>query len=262
MRFLPKSFRFSPKITILCVGLAIVMFWCSTWQWDRYKKKVELLATYEESRTGTAVPLSPSDLSDNALDALLHRVAHLKGTYDYQHQIIVTNREHASGPGHWLLTPLKLEGSDQHVIVSRGFIPFADREPNTWGKYNFAEVDEFDAVVKPSSSQTMFGPSNPKVSSEMPFPTMFFYPDIGHFAKQLPYPVVQSVFFQRLGQPAVGEFPAQSILVEVPPQTHFGYTIEWALLGLATLTICFLIQAFPRQRRLRFTNFSSDTRPD
>jgi cytochrome oxidase assembly protein ShyY1 len=142
-----------------------------------------------------------------------------------------------------------LDSSDRSIIVSRGFIPFADRTPESWTKYNFEPRDSFDAVLKKSISPHSLGPSNPETGPGREYERMFFFEEIPKMAAQLPYPVFSEIYVQRIGAPSSGEFPAQAISIEIPPSTHFGYTIEWALLALATLSAGFLVQAFPRKRR-------------
>ena len=244
-----SEFRFSLSMTVASAVLAAVMFWAATWQWERYHEKTALIATYQADAAVTPLPFPKVAASKDEYLRLRDRRVRLRGRYDFDHQVIVTNRMHRSGAGHLLLTPLQIEGTDLHVIVSRGFIPFEDRAPDTWRKYNIAEHEELDAVVKQSAEQRSFGPRNPAVGDGAEFASIFFFPEISKITKQLPYKVISDIYLQRLGNPPVGEFPAESILVEVPPSTHYGYSIEWCLLGLATLTIGFLLQAFPRKKR-------------
>lgn len=243
-----KRFRFSPKITTICVLIAGVMLWCSNWQWNRYLAKSELVETYAENYSAEPLPFPPKLNGEDPYESVTHRRVRLSGTYDYERELIVTNRKHASGPGHWLLTPLKLEGSDRYVMVSRGFIPFADRQLDSWGQYRGPDQETLDGVVQPAKKKKFLGPSNPTVGPNEPYQTIWYYPEISKMAIQLPYPVIEEVFVQRIGGLPDKEFPAQSISIAVPPQTHFGYTIEWILLALATLGIGFLLQAFPRKR--------------
>lgn len=248
------NFQFSARLTISAIVLAAICFWCATWQWDKYGKKVALIDTYQTDSVEPPIVLDPEKVSNEELANHLNRRVRLSGTYDFDRQIIVTNRKHAVGPGHWLLTPLKLDGTDRYVIVSRGFIPFRDRHPEDWKKYSFSAHELLDAVVKPSSQKMFMGPSNPDPTAETPFPQLWFFPEISKYAKLLPYPVMDAVFLQRIGKPPAGKFPAQSILVTVPPQTHFGYTIEWTLLGLGSLLLSFVLQAFPRKRAAIVSN--------
>lgn len=234
-----RKFRFSWKITLFCVALSAVMVRCAFWQWDRYGKKVELVRTYETNATAEPTPL-PAD--ETAFSGLFDRKVSVKGHYDFSHQLIVRNKRHASGPGHHLFTPLIIDGTEKAIFVSRGFIPFADLKPDDWKKYNGAAEETVTGVLKSSVSAHLFGPSNPKTDTG--FQTDWYFEEIPQMTAQLPYSAIPSAYVQRLGPPLAGEFPAEAVTIEVPPSTHFGYTIEWSILAVVTLLIGFFLQWF------------------
>ncbi|MBL7662269.1 SURF1 family protein [bacterium] len=239
------TFKFSVKITLICTILASAMLWAASWQWSRYHEKLELLASYEKNSTEKPIQFNPQALDPTTINQILNRKVYLKGRYDFSRQVIVTNRKHRSGPGHWLVTPFKIAATEEYILVSRGFIPFADLTKKSWEKYNFTANEELVAVVKKTNNQLFLGPKNPATGPNLPFQYKFFFPEVAKISAQLPYPVIQPIFLQRVGAPEQGEFPAQSISIEVPPSTHFGYTIEWSLLALVTVVLGFMLQAYP-----------------
>lgn len=225
------------------------MLTASVWQWKRYGYKIELQKTYAANSTAEALPFPESGKTAQDFEGILYRKVALSGSYDFSRQIVVINRRHAIGAGYWLLTPFKLKNSEQHVIVSRGFIPFEDREPDTWTKYDFSVEEQLQGVTQRTvPPRTWFTPQS-ALDYEEEFPRKWRYPDIENIAKKLPYPVITAVFVQRLGPAPSGTFPAEAITFDVPPSTHFGYAIEWILLALATLIVAFLLQSFPRRKR-------------
>jgi protein SCO1 len=247
-----KTFRFSVTITIVSIILAVVMLRCSAWQWERYKEKKLLVETYKDNTISPALDFPFDDSREYEYKDLLHQKVKVEGHYDFLHQIIISNRKHATGPGFWLITPLRLSGTQKHVLVSRGFIPFADRSKESWEKYNFEQKVSIEAVVQPTvPARSFLTPRNPEIGEENLWQDIWLYPDLEKIAKQFPYEIITPVFLQKLGGPPNGMFPAESISIQVPPSTHFGYTIEWIILAIATLTIGFLLQAFPPKRFLK-----------
>ena len=246
------NFRFSPLITLAACGLAGLMLKASFWQWDRYQYKLDLLESYQQNSRGEAVEF-PAHLKPDQINGLLHGRVRLSGEYDFEQQILIANRKHPSGPGYWLMTPLRRQGTEKAVFVSRGFIPFADRSAESWTKYSFTKSEQLDAIVQETVPHRIFlAPESSTAGSDAERKEIWLYPDLEQIAAQLPYPIETSVFLQRLGGPPHGQFPAESVSVRVPPSTHFGYTIEWALLALSSLVIGFLLQAFPRRKEKRF----------
>ena len=249
MKLVPSTFRFSPFISLFAVALAALMVWASSWQWERYQYKKELVATYEAHSTVLPLPFPLEAKNPEEFTEVLHQKIQLRGTYDYSRQMIVMNRRHATGPGFWLLTPFKPNNSENYLIVSRGFIPFSDASPESWEQYTFEPEEEIEAIVQETiAHRTLLAPDSKGSSTDGAFVRKWLYPDIEKIAKQLPYPVTTAVFLQRLGAPPSGTFPAESVSIRVPPSTHFGYSIEWMLLALASLTVAYLLQAFPRKK--------------
>lgn len=217
------------------------MFWASSWQWSRYKWKVEIVNSYRANAESAALDFPTNATNEKAFKNVLNRKVKISGRYDFDKQMIVKNRKHATGPGFWLLTPFKIKNSNRYIVVSRGFIPFKDKDKETWSKYNRELEEDLYAVVQKSVKQMNFIAPKSHEKSEG-FINEWFYPDINEMAKQLPYPMISEVFLQRLSKPNDPEFPAQAISIRVPPSTHFGYTIEWAILGILTLLVGFFLQ--------------------
>lgn len=262
-RLLPQTFSFSWKITLTCLFLAAVMFRLSYWQWQRYLWKVDLVKSYDALPSVPALPFPSSGSLPEDFDSVVNRRVSLRGRYDYEHQVIVTNKRHASDgrpgtegfatePGHFLFAPFIIDGSNRAVFVSRGFIPFEDLTPETWKRYDFQPGEEsLSGVVKRTITPWLIGPRNPKTGGNNPFQTKFKFEEISKLAAQLPYPSIEPIYIQRLGNPPVGNFPAEAVSIEVPPSTHHGYMLEWASLGILTLAVGFILQAFPWYRGYR-----------
>lgn len=261
IKSLLKYYKFSFTITITSIFLSLLMLRASFWQWERYKEKIALLATYKSNNTNIAVEFPVKDFTEENLnpikenelvEKLLNKKVSLSGEFDFSKEVIVLNRRDATGPGYYLLAPFKIDNSSQYIIVSRGFIPFSDRLPESWKKYDKNPQAKIEAVLKKSVQQkSSFGPSNPEVGTGQPFANIWYFEEIEKMAKQLPYPVITSVLLQQLNP--TNDFPKEAISIEVPPTTHFGYTFEWIFLAILTQIISFLIQCFKGKRSYQST---------
>jgi surfeit locus 1 family protein len=245
-----RNFKFSPVATLTAVLLAAVMLRCSYWQWERYLQKKELVESYRGHSSSTPLPLPQTE---EELAKTINRKVVAKGRYDFTRQMLIANRRHASGPGYWLITPFLPENSNTSILVSRGFIPYAEGNSGKLDQYNFNSEEELQAVLKegvaPKSFLGCTGPKSAKKAKNSNFTQTWFYPEVDSMAAQLPYPVERLYYVQRLGPPPHGEFPAEAVSIEVPPSTHFGYFIEWILLALATLAAAITYQLWPKRNR-------------
>jgi cytochrome oxidase assembly protein ShyY1 len=241
-----------PTVNWAAVGLSIlfglVMFRCSFWQWNRYKEKVKLLATFKENAISTALPIpaeavrtdkKPIESAYNTAQELRYKMVTATGRFDFDRQIIITNRKNADGPGHLLLAPFEIEGADHFIMVSRGFIPYAEREPTTWTKYGTgkSETQKIYGIMQEAKLPKTIGPSNPSKSPTDGFQRIYFFEEVARMADEMNIPLARDFFIQQVGGPVIGRYPEEAISIQVPPSTHFGYTIEWALLGTLTLVV-------------------------
>jgi surfeit locus 1 family protein len=126
MRMPQKQFRFSNYIfslswtgllvLIICVPLFIKL---GLWQYNKAELKQEIQNSYNASLDNEALSL-PAKL-DN-LDEWKHKKVKIKGHYETKYQILLDNQVEDSLGGFHVLTPLKIEGRDDYVLVNRGWI--------------------------------------------------------------------------------------------------------------------------------------------
>lgn len=98
------------------------------WQLDRAAQKRNLHASIDER---AALPAwSEADVLRMAdPDAGLHRAVRLSGEWVPNATLFLDNRQMEGRPGFYVITPLRLAGSTQAVLVQRGWVPrdFEDR---------------------------------------------------------------------------------------------------------------------------------------
>lgn len=98
------------------------------WQLGRAAEKQALQAAIEE-RAQLPV-LDASSLAHSvAPDTLLHRRVEASGQWVAEHTVFLDNRQMHGRPGFFVVTPLRLQGSEAVVLVQRGWVPrnFEDR---------------------------------------------------------------------------------------------------------------------------------------
>ena len=106
------------------------------WQLDRLAARREVNTRLE--RRFTAEPVQLNELlnsglpGDDALRELEFRPVHARGTWDYTLERVLPNQVWQGVLGLHLVTPLRLEGSSQVVLVNRGWIPGSEAAPTQW----------------------------------------------------------------------------------------------------------------------------------
>jgi cytochrome oxidase assembly protein ShyY1 len=283
--------HFSAKTTLICLTLAAGMTRASFWQWDRHQQKQGYIATLEQRLALPPAPLtSILDSITGNPESMLHRRVLVSGEYDYSQEVVLRNRRHDNTPGVFSIVPFKIEGTAEHVLVSRGFLPLSVAAHEKRAPFRTPQRDSFTGLVKVSAGITsplkrLLAPSDPPTGAGHPRVDAWLRVDIEKIQKQIPYNILP-VYLELMGdispknvreqvisteagreemlvlpssKPVVStggledgvSYPIPSYTTVVPPGRHLGYVFEWAFMALGTLLIGLLLQLRPPRAQLK-----------
>jgi surfeit locus 1 family protein len=119
-----RSFRPGLAPSIAAAAFLAVTVALGNWQMRRAEEKLELGRKLEEAARGpvVSVPSAPAD----ALGFDRRRVS-ARGRYVDRATLLLDNKVLRGIAGYYVLTPLKVEGGEFHVLVNRGWIAAGDR---------------------------------------------------------------------------------------------------------------------------------------
>lgn len=124
MRRIPTAWR---RALVWAVALAAMALTASLgrWQLSRAAEKEALQAAVAERQRLPALDGASlaQALSDDQARELLHRAITLRGQWLADRTVFLDNRPMARQTGFYVLTPLRLTGSDRVVLVQRGWAP-------------------------------------------------------------------------------------------------------------------------------------------
>ena len=121
MAFRFRLIPFLATVVLVAIGVS-----AGRWQDGRAAQKLALEARLAAGNAAAPLVLGATPVA--AADVELRRVR-LQGEWVGNWPLYLDNRPHAGKPGFYLLMPLRLAGSDMHVLVARGWLPrdMADR---------------------------------------------------------------------------------------------------------------------------------------
>lgn len=219
------SFQFSLIPTILLLlGLALFVS-LAHWQWDRYHYKQHLLAQYEKMTS-----LTPKAITDEVASHLHpYEIVQATGKYLFKKSFLLQNRVQDKKSGYEVITPFKLDHSNKVLLVNRGWIRHAkDFKPNLVtrhetivGRVKFLSRKSFilgdniqDRAQRPLQMQRIeIAQLNTILSSEL-FP-----------------------FVLRLNTNQEFGFKRNWQVVNMIPEKHIGYAIQWLLFAFIALGV-------------------------
>jgi surfeit locus 1 family protein len=111
--------------TLLAIGLVALTVSLGNWQIRRAEEKASIQASIDAA--GRDAPLSvTADATD--LSPLDGRRVRVRGSFIAEHTVYIDNRTRKGVAGFHVVTPVRIEGSQRHVLVLRGWIARDARE--------------------------------------------------------------------------------------------------------------------------------------
>jgi surfeit locus 1 family protein len=215
----PARFWLLSVATLIGVSVALAL---GFWQLSRAAEK-QALQGLIDGRQELAV-LDARALA-NAVGGsdILYRSARLRGTWLAEHTVFLDNRQMNGIAGFFVLTPLRLEGSDAAVVVQRG-----------WVQRSFVDRAQVPSVPTPAGLVQVTGRIAPPPSKLYEFEAVSGGVirqnlDLDNFSRELGMPLV-AVSVQQLG--AAGDGLARDWpRVNTGVDKHYGYAFQWFALG-------------------------------
>jgi surfeit locus 1 family protein len=233
-----RHYSFKPgRASVLGTLLLLPLFWSlGVWQLHRAEEKdslIELRKTRAESAELMLDGASPP------IDELRYRSVLIRGHYDSAHQFLLDNQILDRQVGYHVLTPLRLEGSDLHVLVNRGWV----RAPAE--RTQLPEVSVVEDPVQIRGTVDRFPSVGLRLAgAEIPasgWPAVVQVLDARALSERLGYPLLP---YQVLLGPSQPEGYARNWkLAEVDPGKHLGYALQWFCFA-AVLLLLFLWHGF------------------
>jgi len=188
------------------------------WQLDRAAQKTALQTAIAERRN--LPPWGPADLT-GATDPRegIHRPVRLSGRWVAGATVFLENRQMEGRVGFFVLTPMRIDGSDRAVLVQRGWVP-----------RDFQDRLRVPAVPTPETPVTIEGrlatpPGQLYAFGEPSTGTIRQNVDLAAFALETGLPLLPVSVLQTgdTGENLLRQWPQPAVDVA----RHHGYAFQW-----------------------------------
>jgi surfeit locus 1 family protein len=212
--------RFRLAVVTICTSLAVALtLSLGFWQLRRAAQK-EVMA--RDIQVALAKPsLSATDVSvERVIDQWLHYAVHLTGEWLPQHTVYLDNRQMQGKVGFFVLTPFRIDGTKEIVMVQRGWAPrnFVDRTALPDVQTPSGPVSLTGRIAMPPSKLYEFdGASQGPIRQNL---NMFAFKQEVGLSIRTDFSVLQ------LGQPSEGlmrDWPQ----IQFGVDKHYGYAVQW-----------------------------------
>ena len=236
------------KVVVLLAAIAAVALAVRLgfWQLDRAAQKVALQEALE--MRGHEPPLAAAELARDraAVPGQASRRVRLAGAWVAERTVFLDNRQMGGKVGFFVVTPLRLEGSRESVLVQRG-----------WAARNFEQRALLPVVVTPPGRVEVVGRIAAAPSRMLELEAAASGPirqnvDVASFAHEtglelLPLAVIEDATSNPSHDGLERRWPPPATDV----QKNYGYAFQWFAIAaaIAALYVWFRIVR-PRRRRI------------
>ena len=230
-----RAFRPSFRAILAAVTALALLIGLGTWQLQRLEWKRTLIANLE-ART-TAAPVAWTGRPEDPGNEFAR--VRIVGAFDHGAEMHLNAQPRDGRPGVDLVTPLRIGTGAEVVLVNRGWIPLALRDPAPGSDIRPAGPVELEGFVRHFRPKGLFTPENDPAANQ------WYYMDR-----------------QQMGEVA-GIVPSAAYLVAAPSEepdalpigripgadlsnNHLGYALTWFGLALVLVVIFVIYHLEPQ----------------
>lgn len=229
-------FRPLPGFTMLMLPVFAALVALGVWQLERLQWKLRLIAQIEHNTRAPPVPIA--QVLSRSANTMQYRHVVLIGRFLNAQETYVFMADSEGNAVYHVLTPMALDGG-QTLIVDRGVIPTALREPATRRAGEFGGEQHVVGVVRTPDPPSMFTPAPDKVHR------IWYARDLRGIAAAEHIRLSAPVIVEADAAPVPGGWPRGGQTDVNLPNNHLQYAITWFLLAMA---LAFVYVAYHRAR--------------
>jgi surfeit locus 1 family protein len=152
-----------------------------------------------------------------------YRRTSVMGRFDYEHELVLTNRTRRGAPGVDLLTPVRVSGTDTAVLVNRGWVYSPDG--GTVDRSRWRELAAPGDSVRVTGYVELYAPdAGATVSAKDP--RIVRRASHQEIAAKIPYPVAP-FYLVSVGDTTATTHPARHEMPVLDDGPHRSYAIQW-----------------------------------
>ncbi len=225
----------APLPTVAALLMLALLLSAGFWQLRRADEK-RAVAVEQAYRADKPVLILQPDTAESAsLERWRHRLARVRGHYVGDRQYLLDNRTHNHAAGYHVLTLLRLENSDVHLLVNRGWLPVGpDRRQLPDLAVGEHPVSPNGMIVDLPASGLLLGESG---YHDNRWPRVVQHLDLDRIQAPLGKPLLP--FVLRLAPDAEFGYAREwQVRTGLSPERHVGYAVQWFALAATLVALC------------------------
>lgn len=206
------------------------MFRLGIWQLDRLNQRIEINQQKLSQFDATILELNAEKLNSE-LPNYEYRSVEVVGEFQHNFQVVLSNKVWNNRIGVHLLTPLKILGSDELVLINRGWISQEDSsQEDLWKFETLGEIVIHGIIRNSLTIPPLNMAPNPTLMPGQSQLESWVTVDLDRLGLQIPNLIniyVQETVKDNQDLPYVKEYDR-----EVSEGPHRGYAIQWFIFAI------------------------------
>jgi surfeit locus 1 family protein len=211
-------------VTLMVLAAMAFLVSLGNWQLDRLAQRRAANAVLAEQLAAAPLDLNDLDVDIGALPSMPDRAVTVTGEFDLGEQFWLKLQNFGGQAGGHLITPLRIAGRDDAILVDRGWVPFGDADPARWGQYDEPGTVTLTGVIRGTEASDRA--SVPEAGSRE-----WFRVDVEAMGGRLPYDVLPVYVYQTDDDGQTPPLRAQPE-IDLSEGPHLSYALQWFLFAL------------------------------
>ena len=224
------QFTFDWRASLLVLLLLPVVTSLGFWQLSRAEEKRQMLALFEDRQARGPVAIEQSDADAD----LRYQPVALRGRFLNDQNLLLDNRIYQRRFGYEIITPFLLADSQQLVLVNRGWLQ------GDVARRALPEVAAVTGTVELGGE--IYVPQGEVMllaeDRSSGWPRVVQAVNIEQLQKEFKQPLFP--YTVRLQAASPGALQPNWLVVNLQPEKHTGYAVQWFSMGIALLIIALL----------------------
>lgn len=232
--------------TIVVILGAIFLSSLGFWQLSRHNQRAALNERITARMSAEPMALTGETIDPEQWD---YRRVTIRGTFDPDQEVVLRNRSYGGITGVHVLTPLRLEGTDDAVLVDRGWLPMEESAPEARVSYAPQPgVVTIEGVAR-RSQHDLRGPTDPPLAPGETRLDAWFRVDVPRIEQQTGYRLLP-VFVEQQPGPNDAPLPRRTATTDLGFGSHLGYAVQWFSFAVILL-VTYLVLIYQQLQRER-----------
>jgi len=211
---------------LLVLLVVIILVNLGMWQLRRLEQRRALNQAILEGLNQPPVALAGQPVDP---DEMHRRRVVVTGTFDNAQSIVLRSKTFRGQQGVELVVPLQISGSEQAVLVNRGWIPLASSTPEArQASYSVEDQVTVEGIAYRTQTRpdAFLAPTDPTPAPGKNRLDVWFRVDIDRIQQQLDYPLLP-VFVEQSTDADPDTPPLQEENIDLSEGPHLGYALQW-----------------------------------